>query len=75
MTAEWWEVYSQQVQSSGAADLTERLPRNVQEVLESLNLNALTYIFSKKCNILLCSSRSGEARRCFNIICIFFERI
>lgn len=41
MTAEMWEVYSQQVQSSGAAELTERLPRNVQELLANLDGNPL----------------------------------
>lgn len=41
MTAEVWEAYTQQMQSSGAADLPERLPQNVQALLDSLDLNAL----------------------------------
>ena len=41
MTAETWEMYHRQVQSSGAADLPQRLPQNVQTLLESLELDAL----------------------------------
>ena len=41
MTAEMWEMYTQQAQSSGAADLPERLPQNVQALLEGLGLDAL----------------------------------
>ncbi|MBR3779306.1 MAG: stage III sporulation protein AE [Clostridia bacterium] len=41
MTAETWEMYTQQMQSSGAADLPQKLPRNVQALLESLDLDAL----------------------------------
>lgn len=41
MTAEMWEMYTQQARSSGAADLPERLPQDVQALLESLGLDAL----------------------------------
>lgn len=35
------EMYAQQAQSSGAAALTERLPQNVQTLLDSLNVDLL----------------------------------
>lgn len=35
------EMYAQQAQSSGAATLTERLPQNVQALLDSLNVDLL----------------------------------
>lgn len=41
MTAEIWEMYAQQMQSSGAADLPDRLPSDVQALLDSLDLDAL----------------------------------
>ncbi len=41
MTAETWEMYAQQAEASGAADLPERLPQNVQALLDSLHLDAL----------------------------------
>ena len=40
MTAETWEMYTQQVQSSGADQLPQRLPQNVQTLLDSLQLDA-----------------------------------
>lgn len=41
MTAETWEMYSQQLQSSGADQLPQRLPPNAQALLESLDWDAL----------------------------------
>lgn len=41
MTDAAWEMYARQVESSGAADLPHRLPRDVQALLESLDLEAL----------------------------------
>lgn len=41
MTAETWEMYTQQTQASGADSLPERLPKDVQALLESLNLDSL----------------------------------
>lgn len=39
MTEDLWEMYAQQVESGGAADLPERLPQDVQALLEQLNLH------------------------------------
>ena len=41
MTDAPWEMYAQQVQSSGASDLPRRLPSDVQALLESLDLDVL----------------------------------
>lgn len=41
MTAEWWEMYAQQTDASGAADLPSRLPPDVQSLLESLRLDTM----------------------------------
>ena len=41
MTAETWEMYTRQAQSAGADGLAGRLPRNVQELLESLDTDVL----------------------------------
>ena len=38
MTDEMWEMYAQQLESGGASDLPQRLPSNVQELLEEWNL-------------------------------------
>ena len=39
MTADWWDTYVGQLESGGAADLPQRLPQNVQALLEELNLH------------------------------------
>lgn len=39
MSAAWQEWYAQQVESGGVADLPQRLPQNVQALLEELNLH------------------------------------
>ena len=39
MTAEMWEMYSQQMESGGVTDLPQRLPQNVQALLEEWNLH------------------------------------
>lgn len=41
MTAEMWEMYTRQAQSSGAADLPNRLPQDVQALLDSLGADVL----------------------------------
>ena len=41
MTTEMWETYAQQAASSGAADLPGQLPRNVQALLDSLEIDLL----------------------------------
>lgn len=41
MTAETWEMYTQQAQASGADDLPQRLPQDVQALLDSLKLDSL----------------------------------
>ena len=38
MTDEMWEMYAQQLESGGASDLPQRLPSNVQALLEEWNL-------------------------------------
>lgn len=40
MTAETWEMYRQQAESSGVDTLPQHLPQNVQALLESLDLDA-----------------------------------
>lgn len=41
MTDRWWEMYTQQAEASGAADLPARLPADVQALLESLDVDVL----------------------------------
>ena len=41
MTDTTWEMYAQQAQSSGASDLPQRLPSDVQALLDSLGLDVL----------------------------------
>ena len=41
MTQDWWETYAQQMEASGAADLPDRLPENVQALLEEMGLTTL----------------------------------
>ena len=41
MTAENFEMYAEQVQASGAGDLPQRLPQDVQALLETLDLDSL----------------------------------
>lgn len=40
MTAETWEMYTQQMESGGVDRLPERLPQDVQALLDSLNLDS-----------------------------------
>lgn len=39
MTAQWQEMYAQQLESGGAADLPRQLPQDVQTLLEQLDLH------------------------------------
>lgn len=41
MTEELWEMYAQQADASGAADLPSRLPADVQALLEGVDLHTL----------------------------------
>ena len=41
MTDEMWELYAQQAQAVGAADLPARLPSDVQELLQNWSMDAL----------------------------------